>query len=145
MTGIPIIHENPPLIDEIDRVFHVRGKPVIFSWGNRIYLPMGGEVPAELMAHELVHCDRQGATEQQITDWWERYLIDPQFRLDEEVPAHWAEYQCLIEGGSRQIRRAALKQTAKRLAAPLYGRIVTPAKAKELILAAGKAQETANA
>lgn len=129
-----IIFEPPPIFDEIDAVFHVKHKPVIYAWGPVIYNPQRVDIPPQLLAHEHVHGQRQGTNEQKIIDWWHRYINSPKFRLAEELPAHRAEFEWLIEMGNRQQRRKALKQTAQRLASPLYGGLVTPAKAQAMLM-----------
>ncbi len=55
-----VVHDYPPLMDEIDAKFHVRGKPVIYAWGTTIYNPSNIDVPPQLIAHEAVHGQRQG-------------------------------------------------------------------------------------
>lgn len=126
------VFDHPPLFALIDAKFHVAGKPIIFSWGGIVYNPQRIEIPPALWAHEAVHGARQGGG---IEAWWRRYIDDPVFRLVEEIPAHRAEYrQMLAECGNRRARRSYLRQMAKRLAGPLYGRMVTPAAARRLIL-----------
>lgn len=128
-----IIHDYPPNIDEIDARFAVRGKPVLFSWGARIYNPRGIIIPPALIAHEAVHGERQG---DDIEGWWRRYLHDPEFCLAEEVPAHRAELQvALAHCKNRNQKRLALRHISQRLAGPLYGRVVTRRDAQRLILA----------
>ncbi len=41
-----IIVDYPPLFDEIDAAFRVKGKAVIYSWCGDIYNPMDIEIPA---------------------------------------------------------------------------------------------------
>lgn len=129
-----IVVDYPPMFDQIDAVFHVKGKPVIFAWGVRIFNPQNIEVGPELLAHEEVHGTRQ--LEQGVYSWWKRYLDDPEFRLVEEAHAHWAEYHFLFTRGNRQQRKAALKQTAKRLSAPLYmyGDLINAPQARTVLL-----------
>ncbi len=118
-------------MDEIDEKFHVRGKPVIYAWGTTIYNPSNFDIPPQLMAHEAVHGQRQGSD---IVGWWRRYIDDVAFRLAEEIPAHRAEYLALVGGQpNRQQRRQALKKTAKRLAAPLYGMAISRARAAVIL------------
>ena len=127
-----IVVAYPPMIDEIDAKFHVRSKGVIYSWGEVIYNPMGSDIRPELIAHEEVHGERQRNAD--VEEWWKQYIVSASFRLDEEIPAHVAEYQYLVEHApSRQVRRFALKYVARRLAAPLYGNMTTVFKAKELL------------
>lgn len=145
-----VVQAQPPLIDEIDAVFHVRGKPVLFAWGDRIFNPLGIPVPPELMAHEAVHGERQLGTavagtargEDALRQWWHRYLTDPDFRLAEELPAHVAEFRSLCDQhrhkwhSERNMRRMLAAHVGRRLAAPLYGNLITETAAKRLILAA---------
>ncbi len=129
-----IVFERPPLFDLINAKFHIAGRPVIFAWGDIIYNPQRMPVPSHLMAHESVHGQRQGSD---IEGWWHHYIDDPGFRLAEEILGHRAEYRHLLEQCSnRHARRTYLKQTAKRLSSPLYGGVVTAAKARGLLLAA---------
>lgn len=135
-----IVIDHPPMFDRIDAVFKVKGKPVIFAWGNRIYNPQNVVIGPELLAHEGVHGHRQHQTKGGAWDWWLRYLDDPEFRLSEEAHAHWAEYHWLFTNGNRQQRKAALKLVAKKLASPMYGTdhhglgLITPALARGLLL-----------
>ena len=131
------VFQRPPLFDLINAKFHVAGRPVIFSWGDIIYNPMCIRLTPALKAHEAVHGARQLAWRGGVEQWWRDYISSKAFRLDEEIRAHRAEYLKLIEQQSnRHGRRAALKQTAKRLASPLYGGVVTVAKAREILLEA---------
>ena len=119
--------DYPPLYDEIAVAFNLHPNDgVIFSWGERIYNPGGSVIPPQLIAHEVVHGQRQlkgtNTHEMNVWDWWRRYMASWEFRLAEEIPAHRAEYQHVMANGNRQERRSALKVTAERLAAPLYGR-----------------------
>lgn len=123
------------MIDEIDVVFNVRGKPVIFTWGNIIYNPQRIKLTPELRVHERVHCERQGSD---IEGWWRRYLADPEFRLVEEIPAHRKEYLVYAGTHSNQNhRRQFLHDVAMRLSSPLYGNVITYDKAVAAVL--GKA------
>jgi hypothetical protein len=130
-----VVYDRPPMFDEIDARFHIRGKPVIYAWGSIIYNPQRIDIPPQLMAHEAVHGARQLRIG--IVAWWKLYIESDRFRLAEELPAHIAEYRWLAEQApSRRQRRAALKIVAARLAAPLYGGIVTKSAAAELLKAA---------
>lgn len=134
-----IVQALPPLIDEIDAVFDVRDKPVLFAWGDTIFNPKGVTVPPELMAHEAVHGERQGAD---VEGWWRKYLADPYFVLGEELPAHVAEFRSLCDQhrskwqSERNMRRTFAAHVGRRLAAPLYGKLITPDKAKRYLLEA---------
>ena len=126
-----IIHDYPPMIDEIDAAFNIRGQTIIFAWGDTIYSPTGWNPPPELHAHEEVHGQRQG---DDIEGWWKKYIADPEFRLEEEIIAHRAEYQHFAKRNDRPARRRALRRIAKRLCSSLYGKVITFKKARERLL-----------
>lgn len=130
-----VVNALPPMFDEIDAVFKVRGKPVMFAWGNKIYAPMQqGQISKALLAHEQVHGDRQFATAGGVEAWWRQYLEDRAFRLAEEIPAHRAELSHLLTKAKGPSMRAhALSRTAARLAAPLYGNLITIAEARKVL------------
>jgi hypothetical protein len=138
---VRIVQALPPLIDEIDAAFNVRGRPILFAWGDKIFNPAGGAVPPELLAHEAVHGERQGAD---VAGWWRRYIAEPQFRLDEELPAHAAEFKVLCEilrpkwQSERNMRRTIAGQVARKMTAPLYryGSLINVDTAKKALLAA---------
>lgn len=117
--------ERPPNFAEILSVFPMASnREVIFAYGQKIYNPSGKELPPALYAHERVHCTRQ--IEMGVEEWWKRYLTDGEFRYEEELLAHQAEWLHMVENApSRQMRRSALKRVAQRLSGPLYGRTVT--------------------
>lgn len=114
-----VVLGNPPLIDEIDARFRVRGKPIIFSWGSVIYNPQNIYISGPLMKHEEVHGRRQGSD---VEAWWREYIRSDEFRLEEEVLAHVAEYQAILQeiGNNRLNRRKTLVNTAVRLSNPVY-------------------------
>lgn len=126
-----ISRNYPPNISKIRAALNPR-RGAIFCYGDTIYAPDGGEIGPALEAHEQVHCRRQGKTP---ATWWDRYLSDIKFRLDEEVLAHKVEYETAIRlVPNRQSRRAHLKIIAKRLSGSLYGNLITFDEAKRLIL-----------
>lgn len=129
-----VVVADPPMFDRICAVFPDAVRPgVIFTWGDRLYNPSNGKVTRELMAHEEIHSERQGKTEMEVVEWWNRYLADAGFRLDEELPAHRAEYQayCKRHGSGRE---KFLSHVAARLAGPLYGGLVNLREAKNLVM-----------
>ena len=117
-----IVIDRPPNFDRIVAAFPDAVKPgVIFAYGDRIYNPSGGVIPAALMRHEGVHCNRQLiGMDNSVERWWERYLVDAEFRYQEELKAHVAEYQAQLPGLDRNSRAKLLMATAARLCAPLY-------------------------
>ena len=129
-----VVRDRPPNFDRIATVFPVHKYPgAIYAYGDTIYNPSGNSLSAALHAHEEVHSERQGGDPEA---WWERYLVEPAFRLAEEIPAHRAEWEAFCKMGfGRGERRRYLAIIAGRLASPLYGHLTTFARAREIILA----------
>lgn len=126
-----VIVGRPPNFDQILKVFPRASRPgIVFAYGNAIYAG-NRNLPPSILDHEGIHCARQMLMG--VENWWDRYLASPAFRLDEEIPAHRSEYENLVANGNRNMRRKALAQIANKLAAPLYGNLVTVAEAKRLI------------
>lgn len=128
------IPDRPPNFDRILTVLPGAEHPgVIFAYAPDIYVPSGIPLPPELVAHEEVHIKQQvdvGGPEA----WWDRYLVDPKFRLEQEVPAHVAEYRHIIKDVSdREVRSRKLHRVALKLCAPLYGYNLTYSDAQRLL------------
>lgn len=143
MARQDVVHDRPPVWDRCIAKFGaaaIVGRPVIFSWGSRIYNPTGTSICRELAAHEAEHGRRQLAfahaaglnDEDGVAMWWERYLEDRLFRLDEEIYAHHVEYVAYRK--RHGARPADLRMIAHRLSGPLYGNLLTFAQAKHAIL-----------
>jgi hypothetical protein len=133
-----IIDGRPPMFEEILAAFPDAARPgVIFCWGEKIFAPGQRTLPAELVAHERVHCEQQWRG---IEAWWRTYIADPEFRLREELPAHVAEFKSLCEQhrakwvSERNMRRTFAAAIARKLAAPLYGNLISIESAKTALL-----------
>lgn len=124
------VFDYPPNIHQIRRVFPLTGRE-IFAWGNIIYNPSASTLTPELLAHEEVHKVQQG---NDVEGWWDRYLVDVQFRYRQELEAHRAEFKEFCKSRPNRVRkRVFLKQLARRLSSPMYGSVVTFEKARKLI------------
>lgn len=121
-----IKYEQPPNIETLRKRFPIQ-RGVLFAYAPHIYNPDGAFISEALMVHEQVHLAQQGDAP---ALWWGLYLDDPEFRLLQEFQAHLAEYEHRKAlAVNRHERRALLKQMAHRLAAPLYGGLITRRKA----------------
>ena len=122
----------PPNIKQIEQVFPIK-KGVIFTWGQCIYNPDDIVIGRPLMAHESVHMVQQNSQPQ---IWWDRYLVDKDFRFKQELEAHQSEYRefCRLSRG-REKRVKFLFLIAVRLQSPLYGSMCTIAEARKSIKA----------
>jgi hypothetical protein len=125
-----VLNERPPVYDRAAEVFPLKGDE-IFAYGDTIYNPSGGYLPEWTIAHEKVHQTQQGLDP---AAWWDRYLVDEEFRLDQELEAHRVEYltYCKITK-DRELRAKALRAMAKRLSGPMYGKLMTYVQAQKRI------------
>lgn len=129
-----IIQGYPPNINKIRGHFDLSNKSVVFTYGDTLYNPSGAEIPRNLEIHEGTHAEQQGITEEGIKEWWNRYLADKDFRLEQEVEAYRNQYKYIVEhGADRNTKRDFLRHIAQDLSGPIYGHIVSFEKAKELI------------
>jgi hypothetical protein len=124
-----VVTDYPPNIEFIRQHFELDGNE-IFTYGDTVYSPTG-PISVWLIAHEKVHCRQQGADPD---GWWQRYVDDIQFRFEQELQAHRAEYKCVIKHiKDINVRRKLLYAISRRLSSPLYGSLVSHQEALMLI------------
>lgn len=71
-----ILIEKPPIWDEAVKIFDIKGKPVVFAWGDILYNPTDAIVPPELWAHEMTHGVQQkkfGSIRTRPSDWPKKF------------------------------------------------------------------------
>lgn len=128
-----IVYNYPPIYQKVVKAFPAaRSEGVIFTYGDTIFNPSKCSIPPAILAHEEVHSRRQGKTAGLIEEWWDQYLVDKQFRFDEELIAHKEEYNWYIKSSLRE-KRIALNFIAKRLSSPVYGNLTTLKRAKRIL------------
>lgn len=110
--------------------FDLHGFNPVFTYGDILYNPTGGEISDDLMAHEETHAKQQSVYG--VQDWWTRYLKDDTFRMTQELEAYRAQYKH-AQIYPRQVRRQLLDTISSNLSSRLYGKIVKKKEAKELI------------
>lgn len=129
-----VVKEYPPNYEEIAKVFNVRSnKNVCFTHGDTLYNPSGNPISQDLMLHETVHAKQQTEFEGGADAWWTEYLIDPVFRLKQELEAYSRQYKYVQTFSNRKTRRVFLQKIAKDLASPIYGSMVSKKFAEEII------------
>ena len=124
-----VVNEYPPNIEEIKKVFPLDDDGIIFAYGNTIYAPKVDNILDHFIKHEEVHQKQQG---ENVEEWWEQYLADPQFRLQQEIEAYRVQY-AYIKPLIRTLKQAWLHKFAKDLSGKMYGKLITFQKAKEII------------
>ncbi len=119
----PVVNDWPPNINEIRAVLPVTERN-IFAYDGKIFNPGGGKLGPELHAHEAVHFEQQRVIG--VEAWWVKFLADEKFRLAQEIPAHKAEYREFCKfNRDRNDQARCLRALGQRLAAPMYGGIIT--------------------
>ena len=126
-----IINEYPPNYEEIKKVFDIENENVIFTYGENIYNPKKLEIHNHLLIHEYVHSKQQKETG--IKDWWEKYLADKIFRLEQETKAYQAQYRYAKEFLNDEGRKIFLDSIASDLSSKIYGNMISHSKAETLI------------
>lgn len=137
-----VIRAYPPNFSQIAAAFPVKGVPgIIYAYGDRIYAPGSkGDLPSWILAHEEVHGRQQHDTlwpDLYLVDkWWTNYIGSPQFRLEQEIPAHRAEWQSYLRSYTwppSKEDRNYLDSITERLSGPLYGNLISKERAIEEI------------
>ena len=116
-----VVETFPPLFREINEKFDVRGKPVIYTYGDTVYNPSRITIPPYLMVHERVHSQQQGNEPEY---WWRIYLANKDFRLAEELEAHIAELNYRGAMSPTSDREKLREEVATRLSSPIYGNMI---------------------
>lgn len=128
-----IVYGYPPIYMDIVRAIGRPAPSAIFTYGDRIYVPSGQRPGPIVLSHERVH-SRQQADAGGPAAWWERYLRDRMFRLEQEVEAYRVEYSFACELIANHGRRKRiLRVLSGHLAGPLYGRIISAKDAAAVI------------
>ena len=114
-----IIIDRPPNFEQIRAAFPRAENPgVLFAYDGNIYNPTGATLPPALIAHENVHLERQKGG--WADAWWQSYINNSEFRYEEELLAHVAEFKAQLISSDRNFGARLLTHTAIRLVAPLY-------------------------
>ena len=124
------IKDYPFNYNEIKAVFDLEGKSPVFTYGDKLYNPTGLTIPDHLLIHEAVH------EKQQVNpkEWWERYLIDKDFRLEQELEAYRAQYQFIKKNvKDRNIVARFLFTIAADLSSGMYKLNISQTEAMKLI------------
>ncbi len=121
--------EYPPNYSEITRNLNLEGHKPVFCYGKYIYNPHKLKISPFTYAHEKVHSEQQGDNPEK---WWNEYLINPKFRLEQELLAMAKEYS-LVKLVLKDMSNDFLYIKAKELSSPLYALNLTIGQAESKI------------
>ncbi len=127
-----ILKENPPNLEAIRDAGLRPNSNTIFTYGDVLYNPGGWDIPGHLMKHEETHSERQ--KEMGVEAWWDKYLKEAKFRLDEEVLAYREQWKYFCERKKNRRKQVEfLVWIAHDLSGELYGNILSFDEAVKLI------------
>jgi hypothetical protein len=123
--------EKPPVYQACVDKFGVNwNRGIIFTYGDTIHCKY--KVPEQKIAHELIHVVQQ--TRFGAVAWWEKYLEDVGFRLSQEIEAYSAEIIWINDNiRDLNIKRERFDKIVADLSGYIYGHMVSPEKAKQLL------------
>ena len=122
-----IIEDYPPNYKEIEKVFKVKERlDVIFTYGDKLYNPHKIKIEAHAIIHEEVHVKQQ----KNPKEWWDRYLKDKDFRLEQEMEAYATQYAYVKPVLNTEGQRIFLEAISFELSGELYGDMVSYQKAE---------------
>ena len=129
-------HDKPPMLDLIlQRGMEPDLNRTCYTFGDVLYIPekiQPEQLPPEFIAHEETHTKQQGNDPQK---WWNRYLLDQYFRIEQEAEACAVQYLFFKHRVNHDRNAGArfLFQLAGQLAGPTYGRVVNQVAAQRMI------------
>ena len=131
-----ISNEYPPVWKDLDEAFHLteKGMKPVITYGDVIFNPFHLNLTPDLIEHEMVHGEQQSHNPVVAKLWYQRYIADKDFRLEQETQAFAKQYQTLCkQHKDRNKRTRLLSQLAGMLSGEMYGSIVTHSEAQRLI------------
>lgn len=114
----------PPVYPEI--VAHGITPPdtAIYTYGDIIFNPSGGELSDDLKRHEETHQLQHAMIG--ARHWWTMWLNDPRFRVEQELAAYQKQYRffCGVRRDRNEQARFAVA-LARAMAGPMYGNVIS--------------------
>lgn len=126
-----ILISEPPIYDRLVEKFNVSmDNGLIIAYYPNIHCRF--EIPELKRIHESIHLARQ--KDMGVEFWWDLYLSNEQFRLEEELLAYGAEIKAIRELDiDRNNRRFLLNEIYTNLSSSMYGNLLTKEQAKEIL------------
>ncbi len=97
---------------------------LIITYYPNIYWIGGNALPPEKVVHESTHLRQQA--KYGVEKWWDEYLANPVFRLEQEKEAYINEVNYIRRTVlNRQERFKLIDEIARCLSGSMYGNLVT--------------------
>lgn len=124
--------ELPPNYEEIIKTLNPN-EHTVFTYGDTLYAPHitdDKQIEDHLWIHEETHEQQQ----KNPVEWWNRYLADPDFRLEQELEAYGKQYAFVCKKNlNAKIKKLFLEHIAADLCSPIYGGLLTQGEAESKI------------
>lgn len=131
-----IVNDFPPIYDEILNHGMKPTEATIYTYGDSIFNPHKNDLSYDILAHEEVHANQQG---DKPMEWWDKYLINKDFRIQEESEAYGAQYAFICNSvKDRNARSRILHSIAMILSGPIYGNAISYQEATNMVRSASK-------
>lgn len=132
-----VVNGKPPIYERAIKAFNISPHAgILFAWGDTIYATNGVGVSMDLIEHESIHELQQKAMGGPEV-WWERYLVDAKWRLEQELEAYGAQVRYMrVNGYNKKKFGKILEKISFDLSGPMYGNVITYKEAVDAILAA---------
>lgn len=133
MVEVKISNEIPPIYERLKQLFNVEwDNGLVIAYGDTVYCKFS--IDDALMVHESTHIRQQAEYPGGVEAWWERYLTDAKFRLDQEIEAYRAQAKHIrTYSKNRNAAFGYLHHLYTSLSGPMYGSVVSYEQAKLLI------------
>lgn len=107
----------PPNYKKIAEIFDLEGHKPVFPYGKIIYNPHKEALRPDQVVHEKVHQKQQGKDPK---GWWDKYLVDREFRMEQEIEAYAMQYKFIKGFATESKSYWFLDQLAILLSSPMY-------------------------
>ena len=134
--------EFPPNYKELCEVFDIKdSKTIVFTWGDTLYNPFNIPISQDLLVHEQTHTRQQQSLIKDYETlqkgarlWYNKYIKDKDFRLDQEIAAYRNQYKFFTEVVKDRNKQAKfLWEIARHLSSEMYGNIIEHSEAMQKI------------
>ena len=126
-----ILNQLPPNYELITISDLKPTKDTTYCFGSVIYNPSGKKLTPDIEHHENLHSKQQGDNPDL---WWNLYLSDKQFRMNQEIAAYGEQYAFAKEHGVKgKLLEWALDNMAKALSGEEYGSLISYGEARSKI------------
>jgi hypothetical protein len=123
MAEVTVIVGLPPVYGQIVAAVGVPPDTAVYTYGDTVYSPSGGDLDADIEAHERKHMAQQA--QMGAEDWWDHWTDNVEFRVWQELEGYQAQYRSFCKRYKDRNDRARYAfALAKDLAGPMYGRVI---------------------